>query len=54
MAPVVWQYMPNNEKVSKNEIYRGAIEWNTLTADTRNMKLKEFKMLQKRELLTLQ
>ena len=46
-----WHYKPNNEKARKNVIYRGAIEWNSLLADTRNMELKDFKNMQKRELL---
>ena len=37
MAPVFWHYKPNNEKARKNVIYRGAIEWNSLLADTRNI-----------------
>ena len=51
MAPVFWHYKPNNEKARKNVIYRGAIDWNSLLADTRNMELKDFKNMQKRELL---
>ena len=50
-APVFWYYKPNNEKTRKNVIYRGAIEWNAQTPNVRNMELKDFKMLQKRELL---
>ena len=50
MAPVFWHYKPNNEKVRKNVIYRGAIEWNFLNTITRNLDFSEFKLLQKREL----
>ena len=45
MALVFWHYKPNNEKARKNVINRVAIEWNALTAYTRNMDLKEYKKL---------
>ena len=51
MAPVFWYYKPNKEKARQNVIYRGAIEWNALTANTRNLDFDEFKLLQKREIL---
>ena len=50
-APVFWCYKPNNEKVRKNVIYRGAINWNAQSANVRNLDIREFKLLQKRELV---
>ena len=51
MARVFWYYRPNNKKARQNVIYRGAIEWNALTANTRNLDFDEFKLLQKQEIL---
>ena len=51
-APVFWQYKPVNEKVRYNILYRGALLWNNLPANVRNMNFKEFKILQKKSLLT--
>ena len=45
-APVFNTYKPNNEKAKLNVIYRGAISWNTLPANERNMEFKEFKTMQ--------
>ena len=50
MAPVFNTYKPNNEKSHKNVLYRGAIEWNALPANVRNLDFKDFKCLQKKNL----
>ena len=47
-APVFNSYKPNNENVRKNVIYRGAIEWNVLDPNIRNLDFKDFKCLQKK------
>ena len=49
-APVFSTYKPNNEKARNNILYRGAIEWNILPADVRNLNFTDFKNLQKRNL----
>ena len=43
MAPVFMQYKPVNEKARMNILYRGALLWNNLPADKRNMEFKVFK-----------
>ena len=53
MAPVFWYYKPNNEKAKQNVMYRGALEWNTLSANDRNLEYTEFKLLQKREIVNI-
>ena len=50
-APVFYTYKPRNEKTRSNVLYRGAIEWNKLTANNRNLDLDEFKQLQKKHLI---
>ena len=42
-APVFWYYKPDNERVRLNVFYRGALAWNTLPANERNMSFKDFK-----------
>ena len=42
-APVFWCYKPNNEKARLNVFYRGAISWNGLLANERNLDFNEFK-----------
>ena len=42
-APVFKLCKPNNEKVKLNLFYRGAILWNGLPAQDRNMSFKDFK-----------
>ena len=42
MAPVFWYYKPNNEKARLNSVYKGAIEWNSMPANTHNLDFKEF------------
>ena len=49
-APVFSTYKPNNEKARNNIMYKGAIEWNNLPADVRNLNFNDFKSLQKRNL----
>ena len=44
--PVFNTYKPNNERVRKNVLYRGAIEWNVLDPNIRNLDLNDFKCLQ--------
>ena len=44
-APVFKTYKPNNEKARLNVLYRGAIAWNELSANERNMEFKEFKAM---------
>ena len=39
---------PNNEKAKLSVYYRGAIAWNAMIADTRNMSFNEFKLHQKK------
>ena len=50
VAPVFNTYKPNNEKVQNNILYRGAIEWNALDLNIRNLDFKDFKWLQKKHL----
>ena len=47
-APVFNTYKPNNEKAKANVIYRGALAWNALSANDRNLDFVEFKALQKK------
>ena len=42
-APVFWYYKPDNERVRLNVFYRGALAWNMLPANERNMSFKDFK-----------
>ena len=51
MAPVFWQYKPLNEKVHMNVLYRGALLWNNLPADKRNMEFKAFEVWLKTAML---
>ena len=48
-APVFKTYKPNNEKVKQNVMYRGAITWNALPANDRNVTFVKFKSKLKRE-----
>ena len=41
-APLFWQYKPVNEKVSLNILYRGALLWNSVPANIRNLNFKDF------------
>ena len=50
VAPVFNTYKPNNEKVQNNILYRGAIEWNALGLNIRNLDFKDAKWLQKKHL----
>ena len=52
-APVFWNYKPNNERVRLNVFYRGALTWNSLPANERNLDFKEFKKINTRALLTI-
>ena len=45
-APVFATYKPNNEKVKNKILYRGAIDWNALDPNIRNLDFKDFKCLQ--------
>ena len=47
-GPVFKTYKPNNEKAKLSVFYRGAIKWNEISADTRNMSFKNFKLYQKK------
>ena len=47
-APVFWSYKPNNERARLNVFYRGALSWNSLTANERNLDFNEFKILVKK------
>ena len=49
-ATVFYTYKPNNEKARSNVFYRGAIEWNKLPANNRNLDIDDFKQLQKKHL----
>ena len=49
-APVFNVYIPNNEKVRNNVIYKGAIKWKAQKLDARNLDFKDFKNLPKRVL----
>ena len=51
-APVFWNYKPNNERVRQNILYRGAIEWNNLPSNVRNLEPNEFKPRLKKELMS--
>ena len=52
-APVFDTYKPKNKKAKANIIYRGAIEWNKLPANDRNLNLEEFKKPQNRNLTAI-
>ena len=52
-APVFWYYKPNNERARLNVFYRGAVSWNLLPSNERNMEFKEFKNLKSKTLVTL-
>ena len=41
-APVFKLYKPNNEKTKQNIVYRGAITWNSLSAEHRNKEFDSF------------
>ena len=49
-APVFWQYKPINEKARLNVLYRGALLWNGLPANKRNMNFNDFKKWLKKEM----
>ena len=51
-GPVFNTYKPNNEKAKANIFYRGAIAWNALEANYRNMSFEHFKAYQKQQLTT--
>ena len=51
MAPVFNQYKPVNEKARLNVLYRGAILWNNLPAENRNMEFNVFKVWLKKTML---
>ena len=44
-------YKPNNEKAKANVLYRGAIEWNAMGAELRNLDCEQFKKFQKQKLV---
>ena len=46
-GPVFKTFKPNNEKSKLSVFYRGAINWNTMKADTRNTPFNDFKLNQK-------
>ena len=50
-GPVYNTYKPNNEKSKANVLYRGAIEWNAIGADIRNLDYNHFKLHQKEKLV---
>ena len=50
-APVFWQYKPINEKARLNLLYRGALLWNGLPANIRNMNYNNFKSVMKKEMV---
>ena len=41
-GPVFASYKPNNEKAKQNILYRGALSWNELAAEKRNMDFNSF------------
>ena len=47
-APVFNMYKPNNEKSKLNVLYRGAIAWNLLDSNERNMNFTDFKNSRKK------
>ena len=49
-APVFNIYKPNNEKAKQNIFYRGAMVWNSLAANNRNIDVASFMSWLKREL----
>ena len=49
-APVFQTYKPTNELAKANVFYRGAIEWNALDSNVRNLELKQFKTKQRQQL----
>ena len=52
-GPVFHTYKPNTEKVKASVLYRGAIEWNALNANLRNLDFEHFKSHQKHELVSI-
>ena len=44
-------YKPNNKKAKANVLYRGAIEWNAMGAELRNLDCEQFKKFQKQKLV---
>ena len=50
-GPVFNTYKPNNEKSKANVLYHGAIEWNAIGADIRNLDYNHFKSHQKQKLV---
>ena len=52
-APVFHTYKPNIEKAKASVLYRGAIEWNALGANLRNLDFDHFKLHQKQELVSV-
>ena len=52
MHNVFWHYKPTHEKTPCDIVYRGALLWNSLPANVRNLDFKEFKNLQKKRLLS--
>ena len=50
-GPVFKTYKLNNEKAKANVFYRGALMWNNLNADCRNLDYIHFKSLQKQQLV---
>ena len=42
---------PNNEKSKLSILYRGAISWNAIKADVRNMPFRDFKVYHKKYLI---
>ena len=47
-GPVFKTYKPNNEKAKLSVLYRGAIKWNGINANSRNLSFKDFKLYQKK------
>ena len=45
-------YKPNNEKAKAGIFYRGAIAWNALNANYRNMDFASFKTYQRQQLMS--
>ena len=42
-VPVFNTYEPNNEKARNNVLYKGAMKWNELATNDRNLDFKSFK-----------
>ena len=49
-VPVFNTYKPNNEKARNNVLYKGAMKWNELAANDRNLDFKSFKNNQLKDL----